>query len=226
MRRIAWLCVLFTGLGCMPTATPGRHAPRLGRGDTGLLVRLDEAARPDCEREILGVVDVSADRGDVIERLRAGARALGGDRVVDLEYHLGGPHEMPRLSGLAARCSKLLAGRDYVVIQRISVSARPGEHHAAFAEIAARARSMQAQLLVDVDYEQADGDGAMRITGKAARYVPQWWGLSTDHRLPGDPGGTLPPTRKRRAPAPRPVDCPDPSDGNQLPPLDRCRLQF
>ncbi len=220
----AWLLGLCALWGCMPTAPPPA-APRLGRGDTGLVVRVDEASRPNCEREILGIVDVSAAGGQVIERLRAAARALGGDRVVDLEYHLGGPGEMPRLSGLAARCSQLLAGRDYVVIQRISVSAAPGDHRAAFAEIAARARAMQAQLLVDVDYEQG-GEGDLRISGKAARYVPQWWGLSSGHRLPGDGGGTLPPRRKRRAPTQRPVDCPDPADGSALPPLDRCRIQF
>ena len=170
------LCtVLSTGLlGCMPTVGARYSAERPGRGDTGLVVRTKGSPK-DCQREVLGIVTVRAERkADLLPALRQKARALGGDRVVDIEYSSEGG--VAQLSGMAARCSELLAGRDFIVLRTISVAAPAGAHRQALAAMAAKAEAMNATLVVALDYERAGADGLLRLSGKAARYVPYGWG--------------------------------------------------
>jgi hypothetical protein len=223
MRCLAAVLLLWCSTGCLPTVPRDHHlmrAPRYGHGDTGLQVRVVEAKRKDCEREILGIVDVSTSGAGLIGELRRRATAMGGDRVVDVEYQAGSSDVAPRMSGLVARCSKLLAGRDYIVIRSVSVSAPIGDHRRALAAIASKARELDAHVLVELDYEQANSGGELRITGKAARYVQQWWGVSTNARAPsinGNDDTTRGRKRRRRAPKKPGLKCPETRPGEQTP---------
>jgi len=192
----------------MPTVLPNQTAPiRPGRGASGLVVALDNDLVEDCPRQILGVVDVSVALGQemtLLERVRQRAIARGGDRVVDVAYQR--TTSSARLTGMIARCSTLLSGRDYVVVRSLSATAPVGSHAMALAALGHKLRQMHAQLMVDVDYEQGEsGTGTMRITGKAARYVPHWWGIGSDKgAIDGYAGdGNDPPPRRRRRVVPR-----------------------
>jgi hypothetical protein len=161
-------------MGCMPTVPEGgvRLAARPGRGPTGLVVRLPGSAS-ECQRQILGVVEVTAPRdgqGDMVTVLRHEAAKLGGDRVVDIEYRRVG--DEAHLSGMAARCSDLFHGRDYLVVGAVSVEAPLGQPQIAYADLAEKARRRGAKLVVNVDYERVD-ERAFRLTGHIAHYVPR-----------------------------------------------------
>ncbi len=211
------LCAGLGASGCMPTMARGALPPaRPGRGPSGLVVAVDGALLEPCRRQILGVVDVSVALGEepaLLERVRQLAAARGGDRVVDVSYQRRA--RSARLSGMIARCSTLLSGRDYVVVRSLSASAPLGNHTVALAALGRQLRKMHAQLMVDVDYEQGDdATGTMRITGKAARYVQHGWGMGDRDSIDGYAGdGNDPPPRRRRAPVRGPLwRCGAPSD--------------
>jgi hypothetical protein len=235
--KLPWvvLSVLLSALlssGCMPTVPEGgvRLAARPGRGPTGLVVRLPGSAS-ECQRQILGVVQVSAPRdaqSDMLAVLRHEAAKLGGDRVVDIEYRRDG--DVAHMSGMAARCSELFDGRDYLVIGAVSVEAPLERPHVAYADLAAEARRRGARLVVDVDYERVDGR-AFRLSGRIAHYVPRGWGRPGVDR-PSPPPSTGPVTtwgKPKKRPAKPGLKCPPVSTdgkGGVLPNLDQCQIRF
>ncbi|MCA9621578.1 MAG: hypothetical protein KC731_21295 [Myxococcales bacterium] len=227
---VAALAASMAAAGCMPTVPAGGLVPppRPGLGDTGLVVRLPSASG-ECQRQILGVVRVEGptrDPGDMLTALRHEAGRLGGDRVVDVEFRRDG--ELAELSGLAARCSQLFAGRDYVITGRVVVVAPRGEPEQAYAALRDYAAARGTGLVVDVDYERTDGD-AFRLTGHVARYVPTGWGIAgTDRPSPRPPPGN-PAWRPRPRPASPGVVCPPVTydkNGRPLPQLDQCQMRF
>jgi uncharacterized protein YbjQ (UPF0145 family) len=230
-----WLVALaMVGLGCMPTVPEGgvRLAARPGRGATGLVVRLP-ASPSECQRQVLGIVRVSAPleaQTELVAVLRHEAARLGGDRVVDIEYHREG--DIAHMSGMAARCSQLMAGRDYLVVGAVAVEAPLASPEQAYAVLAEQARRRGARLLVNVDFERLQGS-AFRLTGHVAQYVPRGWGTpGTDVPAPAPTDGpvtTWGKPKRRRAPAKPGVVCPPASTdgkGGVFPNLDQCRVRF
>lgn len=236
MKTVVLLLLAVLAVGCMPTVPEGgvRLAARPGRGPTGLVVRLPGSAS-ECQRQILGVVEVTAparDQADMVAVLRHEAAKLGGDRVVDLEYRRAGEHA--HLSGMAAKCSDLFRGRDYLELASVSVQAPAGKPHVAYAALVEEAKRRGARVVVDVDYERDHDGTGFRITGRLARYLPRGRGGQYGYDVPVPAPARGPVTtwsgpKQRPKPGPR-IECPpastDPNGGSKLPSLDQCRIRF
>lgn len=236
MRSLLPVVLAALTMGCMPTVPEGgvRLAARPGRGPTGLVVRLPGSAS-ECQRQVLGVVEVTApadDQADMVAVLRHEAAKLGGDRVVDLEYRRAG--DRAQLSGMAAKCSDLFRGRDYLELASVSVQAPAGQPHVAYAALVEEAERRGARVVVDVDYERDPDGTGFRLTGRLARYLPRGRGGQYGYDVPipapaSGPVTTWSGPKKRPKPGPR-IECPpastDPNGGTKLPSLDQCRIRF
>jgi uncharacterized protein YbjQ (UPF0145 family) len=125
----------------------------------------------ECPTEILGLIDVHQKGGSndaALWALRVRAAQLGAEALTNVEYRHGDDHEKLHISGTAVRCRDILNGRRYDVIELLDISKPMGREEDAFSDLRARARSVGANVILDVHFEHGE-DSHLRITGKAVR---------------------------------------------------------
>ena len=154
----------------------GHHAPLPDvspeRAARVLILQNEDAGRPS---EVLGIVDVHQQSGQqdrALQELRIRAAALDADAVVGVEFHHG-EHagESTHLSGTAVRFRDLIQGRQYDVVSELEVNAEMGHEEEALHALQARARDVNADLIVGVHFEHGEGgDGPLKLTGKAIQF--------------------------------------------------------
>jgi uncharacterized protein YbjQ (UPF0145 family) len=125
--------------------------------------------------EVLGIVDVHLESGQqdrALQELRIRAAALDADAVVGVEFHHGeNAGEATHLSGTAVRFRDLIQGRQYDVVSDLEVHAEMGHEEEALHALQARARDVNADLIVGVHFEHGEGgDGPLKLTGKAIQF--------------------------------------------------------
>lgn len=136
---------------------------------------LENASGLGCATEVIGLVDVHEPVKTVdqaLHELRLDAARIDAEAVVGVEFHHGEPGEEPtHLSGQAVRCHDLIKGRAYDVIGDVEVTQKMGDEDALYQSMKAKAKSLGADLIVDVGFEHGDGEGKpLRMTGKAIRF--------------------------------------------------------
>ena len=136
---------------------------------------LENASGLGCATEVIGLVDVHEPVKTVdqaLHELRLDAARIDAEAVVGVEFHHGEPGEEPtHLSGQAVRCHDLIRGRAYDVIGDVEVTQKMGDEDALYQSMKAKAKSLGADLIVDVGFEHGDGEGKpLRMTGKAIRF--------------------------------------------------------
>jgi uncharacterized protein YbjQ (UPF0145 family) len=130
-----------------------------------------------CPAEALGPVDVhktmETTQQQALEGLKRRAAALGAEAVVNVEFEHGeGGKEPTHLSGLAVRCNDLLKGRSYDVIGNVEVKGDMGKEERTFTALMAKARTLHADLLINIKYdhgEGGEGDGS-KMTATAVKF--------------------------------------------------------
>jgi len=128
-----------------------------------------------CPSEILGLVDVHERGGSeeaALAALKVRAAMLGAEALTNVEFRHGDHNEKLHLSGTAVRCRDLLRGRHYEVLAQLNILKPMGHEEDALADLRARARSLGANLILDVHFEHGD-ESQMHITGKAVRAYDQ-----------------------------------------------------
>jgi uncharacterized protein YbjQ (UPF0145 family) len=155
-----------------PSNAPAERRP--ARGDPSHILVL-ESTHLDRPAEVVGVVDAHLPVGSheaALDAVRRRAAEMGADAVVGVEFHHGEPGEEPtHLSGMAVRCNDLLKGREYDVLQKIEVKAKMGKEDDAETELYACARSLHADLVLDMGFEHGEGGSeAPRVWGTAIRF--------------------------------------------------------
>jgi uncharacterized protein YbjQ (UPF0145 family) len=152
---------------------------------------------PERVCEVVGLLQVDAQPGmgeEALAELRARAAALGADAVVHVRLHGeesigahsisgdpeweamldGGDAPAPgvmQLTGEAVRYRDSIRGRDYHVIARIGVTDRSGREAEAFQRLAARARALRADLVIEVEVTPAVATRPFELHGTAIRFV-------------------------------------------------------
>lgn len=146
--------------------------------------------------EVIGLVEADARPGEgelALSELRARAAALGADAVVHVRMHVedslgsesvsGDPEweafldatapvdRAVHVTGEAVRFHESMADRQYTVLARIGVMDRVGREREALARLAARARAMHADLVVDVEVTHHAADEPFEVHGTAIRFV-------------------------------------------------------
>jgi uncharacterized protein YbjQ (UPF0145 family) len=130
----------------------------------------------NCATEALGPIDVhkkmeSTDQA--LEALKLRAAALGAEAIVDVNFEHGeGGKEPTHLSGMAVRCRDLLHGRQYEVIGEVKIDGKMAKEEEAFAALKAKARTMHADMILNVKFvhgEGGEGEGTT-LTGTAIRF--------------------------------------------------------
>lgn len=148
--------------------------------------------------EVVGLLHVDARPGHgelALAELRARAAVLGADAVVHVRLHgedsvgahsvSGDPEWEAMLDGGDARRADLMQltgeavryrdgmilGRDYHVIARIGVSDRLGREAEAFQRLAARARALRADLVIEVEVTRAADARPFQLYGTAIRFI-------------------------------------------------------
>jgi uncharacterized protein YbjQ (UPF0145 family) len=155
------------------------------------------AGMPDETCEVLGLVQADARPGDgnlALTELRARAAAMGADAVVHVRLHVedspgaesvsGDPEweqflddsagtweRAVHITGEAVRYREVVEGRRYTVVARIGVTDRVGHEHEALERLASRARSMHADLVVDIEVTNHGDDQPFEVRGTAIRFV-------------------------------------------------------
>jgi uncharacterized protein YbjQ (UPF0145 family) len=137
-----------------------------------VVLEAESAGQPS---EVLGIIDVHAASGQqdrALGELRIRAAALGADAVTGVEFHHGDHGgETTHLSGTAVRFRDLIQGRTYDVIADLDVRAEMGHEEEALRSLRARARAVNADLIIGVSFEHGEGgDGPLRLTGKAIQF--------------------------------------------------------
>ncbi len=128
-----------------------------------------------CPTEVVGLVDVHEPvktEDQALRELRLDAARLDADAVVGVEFHHGEPGEEPtHLSGEAVRCHDLLQGRSYDVIGSVDVVEKMGSEEALYAAMRHKAKSMGADLILDLKFDHGDGEGQpLKMTGTAIKF--------------------------------------------------------
>ncbi|HSQ64631.1 MAG TPA: hypothetical protein VLM85_15515 [Polyangiaceae bacterium] len=136
---------------------------------------LENTSGLGCPTEVIGLVDVHEPVKTVdqaLRELRLDAARLGAQAVVGVEFHHGEPGEEPtHLSGQAVRCNDLLKGRAYDVLGDVQVTEKMGSEEALLAALKSKAKSVGADLLLDVKFDHGEGgDEAMKMSGTAIRF--------------------------------------------------------
>jgi uncharacterized protein YbjQ (UPF0145 family) len=136
---------------------------------------LENASGLGCATEVLGLVDVHEPVKTVdqaLRELRLDAARLDAQAVVGVEFHHGEPGEEPtHLSGQAVRCNDLIKGRTYDVIGDVEVTNKMGDEEGLYRSMKAKAKSLGADLIVDVEFEHGEGgDEPLKLKGKAIRF--------------------------------------------------------
>ncbi len=151
---------------------------------------------PERVCEVVGLLQVDARPGmgdQALAELRARAAALGADAVVHVrlrgedsvgdhsvsgdpawEAMLDGDESrregVMQLSGEAVRYRDPIRGRGYHVIGRIGVTDRLGRETEAFRRLAARARAIRADLVIEVEVTPARNTRPFEVHGTAIRF--------------------------------------------------------
>ena len=114
-----------------------------------------------CTTEALGPVDVHKkmeSTAEALENLKRRAAALGADGLTHVEFEHGeGGKEVTHLSGMAVRCNDLIKGRAYETIGEVQVDGSMGGEERAFTKLREKARSMHADMLINVRFEHGEG---------------------------------------------------------------------
>jgi uncharacterized protein YbjQ (UPF0145 family) len=177
------------------TGTVQRPVPQV---DSSAMARVRLiAGMPPETCEVLGLVEADARPGDgnqALTELRARAAAMGADAVVHVRLHVedspgaesvsGDPEweaflddssgtweRAVHITGEAVRYRELVEGRRYTVVARIGVTDRAGHEHEALERLASRARSMHADLVVDIEVTNHGADAPFEVHGTAIRFV-------------------------------------------------------
>lgn len=155
------------------------------------------AGMPSRTCEVIGIVGVDARPGDgeaALEELRTRAAAMGADAVVHVRAHVedaagassvsgdpeweavldeaAGTYESTlHVSGEAVRYRDVVDGRHYQVVGHVNVMDRPGHEHEALERLAARARMMHADLVIDIEVTHTGGDAPFEVHGTAIRFL-------------------------------------------------------
>lgn len=156
------------------------------------------AGMPAATCEVIGLVTAIARPGDgdvALDELRARAAALGADAVVHVRLHVesspgdesvsGDPEweamldeaagtweQGVRVTGEAVRYREpIVEGRRYLVVGHISVTDRVGHEHEALERLASRARTMRADLVIDIEVESHGPDSPFEVHGTAIRFL-------------------------------------------------------
>jgi len=190
MRTMWALALLVTTPGCLATAGTHSESAHAEHGDDDdddhgplpevaperaarvLVLSAEDAGRP---AEVLGIIDVHMKSGQqdrALQELRIRAAALEADAILGVEFHHG-EHagEATHLSGTAVRFRDLIHGRHYEVIADLDVRAPMGHERQALHDLEARARDLNADLIVGVHFEHGEGgDGPVRLTGRAIQF--------------------------------------------------------
>jgi uncharacterized protein YbjQ (UPF0145 family) len=127
--------------------------------------------------EVIGLVDVHEPVKTVdqaLHELRLDAARIDAQAVVGVEFHHGEPGEEPtHLSGEAVRCNDLIKGRAYDVITDVVVTNKMGDEAGLYRAMKQKAKSLGADLIVDVEFEHGEGgDEPLKMSGKAIRFKP------------------------------------------------------
>ncbi len=124
-------------------------------------IKVAESDDAGCVTEALGPVDVHKkmeSTAQALENLKRRAAALGADAITHVEFEHGeGGKEVTHLSGMAVRCNDLIKGRAYDTIGEVQVDGSMGGEDKAFAKLRAKARSMHADMLINVRFEHGEG---------------------------------------------------------------------
>lgn len=155
------------------------------------------AGMPAQTCEVIGLVQADARPGEgnaALMELRARAAALGADAVVHVRLHIedspgsqsvsGDPdweaflddtsgtwEHAVHITGEAVRYRQLVEGRQYTVVARIGVTDRAGHEHEALERLASRARSMHADLVIDIEVTNHGDDTPFEVHGTAIRFL-------------------------------------------------------
>lgn len=156
------------------------------------------AGMPAATCEVIGLVSALAPPGGgdaALAELRARAAALGADAVVHVRLHVEGSpgdesvsgdpaweamlddaagpwQDGVRVSGEAVRFREpIVEGRRYLVVGRIGVTDRAGHEHEALERLASRARSMRADLVIDIEVTSQGADRPFEVHGTAIRFI-------------------------------------------------------
>lgn len=192
-RHVAFVALALalssTALACMPPPTGPARTAHDGEGDDDhdhddlpplptdaatMVAAQRLTVTPSslgCPTEIIGIVDVHANRGSeerALGELRIRAVQRGAEALTNVEFRHGDHGEKLHLSATAVRCHDILHGRRYEVLAKLYVLAPMGQEEDAFAELRARGRAAGANVILDVHFEHGD-ESHTRITGKAVR---------------------------------------------------------
>ena len=155
------------------TVTP-RQPDDAPMSDAAKKVRILEGDDPGCATEVLGLVDVHEPVKTVdqaMNELRKDAAELGAEAVIGVEFHHGEAGEAPtHLSGMAVRCNDLVKGRKYDVLGDVQGTDKMGNENGADRDMMSKAKSMGADLVLDIHFEHGEGDEPLRVWGKAVRF--------------------------------------------------------
>ncbi len=130
-----------------------------------------------CPTEVIGIVDVHEPVKTVdqaLHELRLDAARIEAQAVVGVEFHHGEPGEEPtHLSGQAVRCNDLVKGRSYDVIGDVEVTEKMGEEEALYKSMKQKAKSLGADLILDVKFEHGEGgEEKLKMSGTAIKFKP------------------------------------------------------
>ena len=196
MKNIAIVCALVAsawGLACTDSKVVEAKAPTVENTENKYAKESEEPVTPEleakaakvkvlqsseglgCASEVLGIVDVHEPVKTVdqaLHELRLDAARLDAEAVVGVEFHHGEPGEEPtHLSGQAVRCNDLLKGRAYDVIGDVVVKEKMGDEEGLYRAMKQKAKSLGADLILDVQFEHGDGgEEGLKLSGKAIRF--------------------------------------------------------
>ncbi len=101
-------------------------------------------------------------------------RSVSGDPAWEamLDDAAGPWQDGVRVSGEAVRFREpIVEGRRYLVVGRIGVTDRAGHEHEALERLASRARSMRADLVIDIEVTSQGADRPFEVHGTAIRFI-------------------------------------------------------
>ena len=136
---------------------------------------LENASNLGCATEVIGLVDVHEPvktEEQALHELRLDAARIDAQAVVGVEFHHGEPGEEPaHLSGLAVRCNDLIKGRAYDVMGEVNVEDKMGSEDALYQKMKAKAKSIGADLILDVKFDHGEGgDVPLKMSGTAIKF--------------------------------------------------------
>ena len=138
---------------------------------------LENEAGLGCPAEALGPVDVhkkmETTQPQALEGLKRRAAAMGADAVLHVDFEHGeGGKEPTHLSGMAVRCNDLIKGRSFDVVGKLEVTGEMGREERAFAQLLGKAATMNADLVINVEFEHGEGGEGepTKVRGTAIKF--------------------------------------------------------